>query len=150
MNWVHRAACVGMRGHTSDDAHDWEQAKRVCADCPVARPCADAGMTERTGVWGGLDPLERDYIMGRRSRLAGTSSQCLACGTPIARTGRTRKSSGGHRYCSERCRRSRRDVDEARRRALQALQEVFGAQGETAAEACGDDVPCGLDREVAS
>lgn len=106
MNWVKWAVCVGFEWHTSDDAHHWEQAKLVCADCPVARTCAEAGM-------------------------GGNS---------------------GYRYCGDRCRRARRDVDDARRRHLLRLRDVFGA---------GDDVPVavagggvgltgGLDQKAAS
>ena len=161
MNWVKWAVCVGFEWHTSDDAHHWEQAKLVCADCPVARTCAEAGMGEETGVWGGLDPLERDFILGRRSRLAGSSSQCLTCGTAIPRTGRPKKGNSGYRYCGDRCRRARRDVDDARRRHLLRLRDVFGAQTGTAPDTAGDDVPVaaagggvgltgGLDQKAAS
>ena len=34
-------------------------ARTLCAVCPVRRPCADAGLDETEGIWGGSDPEER-------------------------------------------------------------------------------------------
>jgi hypothetical protein len=34
-------------------------ARRLCATCPVREPCAEAGASERHGMWGGLSPKER-------------------------------------------------------------------------------------------
>jgi WhiB family redox-sensing transcriptional regulator len=35
------------------------EAKTICFTCPVRRPCRDAGMYERHGIWGGLSERER-------------------------------------------------------------------------------------------
>ncbi|TXS35100.1 WhiB family transcriptional regulator [Streptomyces sp. t39] len=37
----------------------WEEAKQVCAHCPVMAECRRDSLGERYGVWGGLDPQER-------------------------------------------------------------------------------------------
>ncbi len=34
-------------------------ARTLCAVCPVRTPCADAGLDESDGVWGGTEPEER-------------------------------------------------------------------------------------------
>lgn len=36
-----------------------EKAKAICSGCPMRRECAEAGMDEDEGVWGGLVPKER-------------------------------------------------------------------------------------------
>jgi len=33
--------------------------RTLCAVCPVRRPCADAGLDESEGIWGGAEPDER-------------------------------------------------------------------------------------------
>ena len=43
-------------------------AKEICADCPARVPCLSVGISERFGVWGGLDALERKQL--RRQRRA--------------------------------------------------------------------------------
>lgn len=76
-DWQSRAACRGLdsavffhpenergrRRHRRD-----EQAKTICARCPVRRACLESAMTidEPYGVWGGLSPDERDQL--RRAR----------------------------------------------------------------------------------
>lgn len=55
--WHQQAACRG----SNPDAFYPEQgqwtvaaaAKAICATCPVARPCAEAGAHEVYGIWGG-------------------------------------------------------------------------------------------------
>lgn len=77
-DWHLDAACRGMdawphyppdgaRGHKL-----WrleEQAKQICADCPVIAQCREAGRTERYGIWGGLTAEERGWDgRGQRRR----------------------------------------------------------------------------------
>lgn len=40
------------------------QAKRICATCPVASECLDHALVvgERYGIWGGLTPDERNDL----------------------------------------------------------------------------------------
>jgi len=48
----------------------WAAAKTICADCPVQAACLDDAIAygEPAGVWGGLDPIERDVEARRRAR----------------------------------------------------------------------------------
>jgi WhiB family redox-sensing transcriptional regulator len=73
--WWHRqAACAGYpiewwfptRGEPTD------QAKRICATCPVLGPCREAGYRERFGVWGGVSARGR-----RRLRVAAQATARL-------------------------------------------------------------------------
>ncbi len=61
MSWQQNAACRGMDPAIffPDLGNHNHAAKRVCAGCPVATRCAQAGATEEFGVWGGLNPAER-------------------------------------------------------------------------------------------
>ena len=45
-----------------------EQARKVCADCPVKEPCLEYALTHRIdhGVWGGASERERRRILRRR------------------------------------------------------------------------------------
>lgn len=40
------------------------EAKRICADCPVAEPCLEYALAndERFGIWGGLSERERRRV----------------------------------------------------------------------------------------
>ena len=54
--WVAEGACRGMTEvFFSDEPGDIEQAKRICATCPVIEPCLEAAIAFREpgGVWGG-------------------------------------------------------------------------------------------------
>lgn len=72
--WFDRAACRGR--DTSiffpNEAHAgardvFAAARRVCAQCPVADPCAELGLeAPEAGMWGGVVPL----AMQRRARRA--------------------------------------------------------------------------------
>lgn len=64
--WHEIAACRGTA-----DRIDWDAsavdiaspaAQRICATCPVWRPCLAAGMSEPVGVWGGLMPRQRNKL----------------------------------------------------------------------------------------
>lgn len=51
-----QGACRGMTDvFFSDEPGDIEQAKRICATCPVIEPCLEAAIAfpEPWGVWGG-------------------------------------------------------------------------------------------------
>src|SRR5699024_7243525 len=45
-----------------------QQAKTVCASCPVIAQCREYGMSEPHGVWGGLSERERRDIRAREIR----------------------------------------------------------------------------------
>ena len=54
--WVAEGACRGMTEvFFSDEPGDIEQAKRICATCPVIRKCLEKATDRREpcGVWGG-------------------------------------------------------------------------------------------------
>jgi WhiB family redox-sensing transcriptional regulator len=69
-DWQRGAACRGMdtnlffpaAGERGQDREAREQAaRRVCARCPVRRPCAQFALRahEQYGVWGGLTEEDR-------------------------------------------------------------------------------------------
>lgn len=70
--WYRRAACYGVPtdlffpDSSQPDAERQEQAKALCAACPVKEACLAAGMGEKYGIWGGLTPLERRALRRRR------------------------------------------------------------------------------------
>lgn len=51
-----------------------DQARRVCADCPVREPCLEYALYNRIdhGVWGGASERERRRIARRRRIAAAT------------------------------------------------------------------------------
>ncbi|HEX7355276.1 MAG TPA: WhiB family transcriptional regulator [Mycobacteriales bacterium] len=65
--WHRRAACRGMGPSAFYPESGWGHAptaeaaaaRAVCAECPVRAECADAGMGEHYGVWGGLSLNQR-------------------------------------------------------------------------------------------
>ena len=77
-SWQLDAACRGMassvffhprneRGPTRLERE--QQAKAICAGCPVIQECRDHAIAvrEHYGVWGGLTEEERGRLMGRSS-----------------------------------------------------------------------------------
>jgi WhiB family transcriptional regulator, redox-sensing transcriptional regulator len=74
MTWHHRAACRGMSpkvfyGPDAPKDDSWaDDAKAVCAICPVKEPCLTEALIrgERYGVWGGLVPGERRRLLRDR------------------------------------------------------------------------------------
>lgn len=70
--WRADAACVGeletMFAAASGPMA--EQAKRVCAGCPVVEECLDYALKTRQdfGVWGGMDELDRRRLRRRGGR----------------------------------------------------------------------------------
>ncbi len=68
--WHAQAACAGrsdlswfpVRGESTDAQ------RAICEGCPVREPCAEAGMGERHGLWGGYS--ERDRRRLRRGHPA--------------------------------------------------------------------------------
>ncbi|MBP6729327.1 MAG: WhiB family transcriptional regulator, partial [Microthrixaceae bacterium] len=66
-NWVGKAACSGLDPAvfyppTDEDA---DEAKAICAACPVQEPCLEHAieMREKNGVWGGATERERLRII---------------------------------------------------------------------------------------
>lgn len=88
--WQRRAACAALGNDRwfsdSDDgqgAHA-QQAKAICARCPVAARCLDAALEpqERWGIWGGAGEAERrTFARARRKREHGPDPvEDCACG----------------------------------------------------------------------
>ena len=68
--WWNRAACAG--GDTSPwfpERGQSTRARRICAGCPVLRPCLDQALNDPTltGIRGGTSDNERDLIRRKRS-----------------------------------------------------------------------------------
>jgi WhiB family redox-sensing transcriptional regulator len=72
MEWLRSAACVGEDpelffpvGTSGPALRDVEDAKRVCARCPVTAPCLDyaLGSGPMSGVWGGTAEEERAELL---------------------------------------------------------------------------------------
>ena len=74
--WMAQAACRNEPPATffPSDGVGVEVARRICADCPVKRPCLEYALHNRIdhGVWGGASERERRRI-ARRRRLAATT-----------------------------------------------------------------------------
>lgn len=73
--WRTQARCRGVDPlifHPVNDADEAEEAKAVCALCPVREACLEYAITarEKDGVWGGLTARERRRIIRRRRRSA--------------------------------------------------------------------------------
>ncbi len=59
-DWFDDAECRGMDPDVFFPAfgNGGHEAKQVCARCPVATQCAEAGASEEFGVWGGQSAME--------------------------------------------------------------------------------------------
>lgn len=73
-DWHHRAACKGERTilFFVNDPEAQDEAKAVCRRCPVQQRCLDTAMArgERHGIWGGMNPEERQRLKRRQARAA--------------------------------------------------------------------------------
>jgi hypothetical protein len=79
-NWRASAACADYPDevffpHPNDDGR---AAKRICAECPVARECLTEALTKREehGVWGGLTEHERRQIIAPRHTNGLPTARC--------------------------------------------------------------------------
>lgn len=80
--WRDRAACIGedpeiffhdvgpgaLKNPGPRAEAAWLKAKRICWRCPVMEECARANLGEIEGVWGGLDPAQRNTLRRLRSQ----------------------------------------------------------------------------------
>ncbi len=74
MTWTDRAACRGQIAVMfSEDAVDQDNARALCARCPVAIRCTLAAVRqhERFGLWGGFSPAQREALVKAAKRRAG-------------------------------------------------------------------------------
>ena len=74
LSWRQRAACKGVDPDifypTSDE--EAEEAKAICATCPVREACLEYALAnrERDGVWGGATERERRRMVRQRRKTA--------------------------------------------------------------------------------
>lgn len=82
--WRSRAACRGM-GPTlffvEEKGGAYLEARRICAGCEVRAECADAGLSEHFGCWGGKSPSDRG-IRGLGST-KWVERPCAVCATAV-------------------------------------------------------------------
>jgi len=61
--WTAFGACAGEDPELffADDDEAADEARAICATCPVRRPCLEHAISrgERYGIWGGMDLRER-------------------------------------------------------------------------------------------
>lgn len=124
MTWRTDAACrdadpaifypsppIGRPAGAYIPATEYDQARTICAQCPVQDQCLTDAMTvergDRHGMFGGLTPRERASLPWRL---------CAECG---ARFPARRQGKGGSvpKYCGDECR------DASRRRQYEAELE---------------------------
>jgi WhiB family redox-sensing transcriptional regulator len=79
LDWRHRAACRNKDpelmfpfAEPGTKIYDWQvdEAKAVCARCPVTSECLAFALSEgmEHGVWGGVDAVERRALSLRQAR----------------------------------------------------------------------------------
>ncbi|MGH9292931.1 MAG: WhiB family transcriptional regulator [Acidimicrobiales bacterium] len=77
MTWMARGRCRDIPPETffPSDGVGVEQARRICADCPVKAPCLEYAMSNHIdhGVWGGTSERERRRL-ARKRRLASAQA----------------------------------------------------------------------------
>ena len=73
-SWRKRAACQGIDPEVfyPVSVEDAEEAKVICAVCPVRQACLEHALAhrEREGVWGGATERERRRILRQRRKSA--------------------------------------------------------------------------------
>jgi len=73
-SWQKVAACRGLSTEIFYPApeEDADQAKAVCAICPVRETCLEYALAyrEREGIWGGCTERERRRILRQRRKSA--------------------------------------------------------------------------------
>lgn len=94
-SYFSEAACVEAKPQLFDGETlgDVIAAKKVCSLCPIKDLCLDwAAMTQDSGVWGGMTPLERKkYNRGNRPvdigeiRMLETNRTRLLSSTPASK-----------------------------------------------------------------
>ncbi|MGQ0805315.1 MAG: WhiB family transcriptional regulator [Actinomycetota bacterium] len=75
-SWREFARCRGVDPEVfypvSDDDDAADEAKSICALCPVREACLEYALStrEKNGVWGGLTERERRRVLRRRRKTA--------------------------------------------------------------------------------
>ena len=73
MAWRDKGRCKGIDPtlfYPDDDEDLGEEAKEICAVCPVREMCLEHAITarEKIGVWGGYTARERRRLVRQRRR----------------------------------------------------------------------------------
>lgn len=69
-SWVSDGFFLDLSRHARDRLAV-EEAKQVCARCPVKVECGEHALAiEAQGVWGGIDTREREQVIRERRRAA--------------------------------------------------------------------------------
>jgi WhiB family redox-sensing transcriptional regulator len=114
-DWRYQARCGGRcddlffpTGTTGPAEDQTQQAKAICASCPVRETCLDWALAtgQQFGIWGGLTEEERRRILrGRKNPLRhglayryDQGCRCRPCTT--AKTAAVRKSNARRRRAS--------------------------------------------------
>jgi WhiB family redox-sensing transcriptional regulator len=66
--WQEKAACLKSSPELFFYELGEKKAKEVCAECPVSKECLAAYLFEPYGVFGGLNPSERENLRRRAYR----------------------------------------------------------------------------------
>jgi WhiB family redox-sensing transcriptional regulator len=78
-SWIRKAACTSANPDVffpgRRDAGAGEEAKAICAECPVRAECLEYALATRQewGVWGGANEHERQAILRARKRQPGAA-----------------------------------------------------------------------------
>ena len=67
LTWMDQAACVGLPVNTffPKKSHTGQDAKRICASCPVRAECLRHALSldeQPLGIWAGLPDRERSRL----------------------------------------------------------------------------------------
>lgn len=89
MPWTDRAICHGADpelwfpiGYGNEFTTQIDEAKAICADCPVREACLNEALSNHLGgIWGGTTDEERRNIHYRRHATAGASAPSKPCST---------------------------------------------------------------------
>lgn len=70
--WMEHASCADFPREVffPTDGGGVVRAQKICATCPVAKPCLEYALTHRVehGVWGGCSERKRRRILSARKR----------------------------------------------------------------------------------
>lgn len=134
MNWEQRAAC---KGHPDPEifhpkpsnTRGIQQAKAICARCPVRNQCLTQAM--EYGIWGGLTEDERRELAGPGPvtlKLDLPVRSCVRCGQEFKPGHKLRK------YCSRRCGDQLRQAQRPSRAKPPATRQCLGCGQEFTAQ----------------
>lgn len=107
--WHRHAACRGVDPELffPNRGENTQEAKAICATCPVKAECHEAGRFEHYGIWGGTTRKERQMAEKGHTDGRVPTRGCWLCGMPTEPPAR---------YCSDTCRATARTRSQRRSR----------------------------------